>query len=363
MTLGKDREFITDGWKDPGTVSFDPGSSNLHIFNPGTSNLPTTGFTPLVSYTIDQNGNLFDVNDPLNPDHPYTGPIGYSSGFKINPNGSLIHIDKNNNYLSLPLERYSIFGSSTFGLTDTTEFYMDLRYSEIQTEAYGSLNSFFNIWGIQIPYNQLYDDPDSPQFGQAPSGVAQHPVPAALADLLNSRPDPDAPWQYEGSLFYLPPYKTITTSNVFQVSGGLRGEFGSGFTEDWTWDLYFSHGKSTVNVQQPEGFPSYPRAQEIFEADQYGKGFSGSYPITVTGNCTSGIPVFNEDGSVNDTPYVSQDCADYMLLRMNSITTLEQNVFEANMQAVFLNCPPGCFGLRRVLVIAKKILDLSPTPV
>jgi iron complex outermembrane receptor protein len=351
--LGKDREFIRDGWLDPGTLSqgIQPlGSSNLVSYNPDDFYPPTGGWGAAL-YTIDQNSNVFDPADPFNTDHPYTGPIGYDSGFKISPiDGSLTYYNKDINYLQLPLTRYSIFGSGRFGLTDTIEFYMDLRYSETQTLAIGSQQQFFNIWGIQMPYNQQYDDPDSPDFGQAPAGVAQHPVPAGLADLLNSRVsifgDPTfdpltAPWNYEGAMHYLPPYQTLTTSNVFQVSGGLRGEFGSGFTEDWTWDVYYSHGKSTINAQQPEGFTHLQRSQQVFESDQYGMGFVNPYGIAVTGSCESGIPVFNEDGSFNDSSYVSQDCADYMTLRMNTITTLEQNVAEANMQGSIFELPAG----------------------
>jgi iron complex outermembrane receptor protein len=338
--LGKDREFVRDGWSDPGTTSagVQPlGSSNLSTYKPDAFNMPAAGWGAAL-YRIDQNDNLFDQANPFDPAHPYTGPIGYDSGFKIDPDGTLTYFDKDVNYLQVPLERYSIFGSGRFGLTDTMEFYMDLRYSENQTLAVGFKQQFFDLWGIQIPYNPLYDDPDSPQFGQ---GASNHPVPAALADLLNSRPNPNAPWQYQGNMHYLPPFQTLTTSNVYQVSGGLRGEFGSGFTEDWTWDVYYSHGKSTINAQQPEGFTFLPRAQQILEADQYGKGFVNPFGVAVTGSCESGIPVFNEDGSFNDSSYVSQDCSDYMTLRMNSITTLEQNVAEANMQGSIFELPAG----------------------
>jgi iron complex outermembrane receptor protein len=341
--LGKDREFVRDGWLDPGTTSagVQPlGSSNLSTYKPDAFNMPAAGWGAAL-YRIDQNDNVFDQANPFDPAHPYTGPIGYDSGFKIDPDGTLTYFDKDINYLQLPLERYSIFGSGRFGLTDTIEFYMDLRYSENQTLAVGFKQQFFDIWGIQIPYNHLYDDPDSPEFGQGPLGFAHHPVPAALADLLNSRPNQDAPWQYQGNMHYLPPFQTLTTSNVFQVSGGLRGEFGSGFTEDWTWEVYYSHGKSTINAQQPEGFTFLPRAQQILEADQYGKGFVNPFGVAVTGSCETGIPVFNEDGSFNDSSYVSQDCSDYMTLRMNSITTLEQNVFEANMQGSIFELPAG----------------------
>jgi outer membrane receptor protein involved in Fe transport len=142
-------------------------------------------------------------------------------------------------------------------------------------------------------------------------------------------------------MHYLPPYQTETTGNVYQVSGGFRGKFGSGFTEDWTWDLYYSHGKSTINVQQLEGFTHLKRSQELYAANQYGKNFKGGYAISVIATCQSGIPVFNADGSVNTSSYVSQDCADYMTLRMNHITTLEQNVFEGNMQGSIFELPAG----------------------
>ena len=217
---GKDREYVRDGWLDPGTNSGGIGTSNLTTFNPSSGNAPTAGWGA-AQYSIDQNSNVFDSADPLDPDHLYTGPIGYDSGFKINPDDTLAYINKDINYIQVPLERYSIFGSGRFGLTDTTEFYMDLRYSETQTLAIGGQQSYFNIWGIQMPYDPLYDDPDSPQFGQAPPGVAQHPVPAGLADLLNSRPDSGAPWNYEGAMHYFPPYQTLTTGNVFQVSGEI----------------------------------------------------------------------------------------------------------------------------------------------
>lgn len=340
--MSKDRKFIRDGWRDPGTVSYsggqELGSSKLIGFNPGTTNLPTLWSASM--YRVDQNGNIFADADPLNTAHPYTGPIGYDSGFKISPDsGGLTYFNKDLSFLQMPLERYSIFGSGSYSFTDSIEFYMDLRHSENKALAIANQQQFFNIWAIQMPYNQLYDDPDSELFGQGPAGFAHHPVPAGLADLLNSRPNPDANWTLEQAMHYLPPYETLTTSNVFQVSGGLRGKFGSGFTEDWTWDVYYSHGKSTINVQQHEGFTQLTRSQEIYEADQYGKGWSGGYATSVIAKCESGIPVFNADGSVNTSSYVSQDCADYMTLRMNSITTLEQNNFEANIQGSLFKLP------------------------
>ena len=166
-------------------------------------------------------------------------------------------------------------------------------------------------------------------------GIAQHPVSPELGALLSSRPTPDAPWTYAGGLDYLKNFETDTTSNVYQIIGGLRGDASVG-SRDWNWEIYASHGKTTVNAQQPEGFPFLPRLQNLFNADQYGENFDisslpGFFPLAVTGHCTSGLPIFNADGSVDDTPYVSKDCADYVVLRLNSITSLSQDIAEANV--------------------------------
>jgi iron complex outermembrane receptor protein len=94
---GRDRAWVREGWNDPLTSAGGvPGASGLSTFRctrgpagaPG--NCPASIFLPInngSAYLIDQNGAVFDPNDPLNPAHPYTGPVGGESGFKINPNG------------------------------------------------------------------------------------------------------------------------------------------------------------------------------------------------------------------------------------------------------------------------------------
>jgi outer membrane receptor protein involved in Fe transport len=343
IIYGKDRDWIVAGWDDPGTTPGGLGSSNLSQYVPPGPpffiNGPTAAFLPPGrNYIVDQNGNLFDASDPLNPAYPYTGPLGGDSGFKLNQSTaipSLGYNDKVNNFVQLPLERYSLFGSGRYGLTDNIEAFTDVRFAETFASAQGFTSGVFNVWSPTVPYNPLYDDPASPTFGQAPAGTAQHPVPAGLAALLSSRPNPNAPWTYNGGLDYLENFVTETTSNVYQVIAGLRGDAPVN-GRDWSWETFASHGKTTVNARQPEGFPYLPRLQNLFNADQYGLDFDISdlpnfFPLGVTGHCTSGLPLFNPDGSVNDRPSVSPDCSDYVVLRLNNITTLTQEIVEANV--------------------------------
>jgi outer membrane receptor protein involved in Fe transport len=339
---GKDRDWVRAGWTDPGTsAGAVPGGSGLSGVRCTRGPAGAAGDCPSIFlpsnngslYVIDQNGHYFDANQPLNPAHPYTGPLGGDSGFKINPNGSLGYNDQENNYLSVPLERYSLFASTNYQLTEKIELFTEARFSNTFTVARGAHVGLFNTWEIPVPYNALYDDPDSPQFGGGPTGTVHHPVPRDVADLLNARniANPTTTgWRYEGGVDYLPAYRTETTTNLFQLIAGVRGTVPG--TEDWTWEAYGSHGNTSVNAYLPESFLSWPKVKTLFAADQYGLGWKNPATLTVAGSCASGLPIFGADGSVNNATSVSQDCSDYATLRMNNVAGLTQEVAEATIQ-------------------------------
>jgi outer membrane receptor protein involved in Fe transport len=335
----KNRDWVRAGWKDPGTNAGGAGNAaGISLFRCArtpVNTCSTSAWLPVLNgsgYSVDQNGNVFDASDPLNPGHPYTGPVSYESGFKLNPNGTLGYFDKDNAYLSVPLERYSLFATTNYKFNDHVEMFTDARFTQSYTVARGTHVSLFNIWAMNVPYNQAYDDPDSPTFGQAPAGTAMHPVSSGLADVLNARnvANPTtSPWLYEGGVDYLPAYRTETTTNIYQLVAGLRGDLPF---KDWTWEVYGSHGNTNVNAYLPESFLSMANTQVLFSANQYGAGWTNPQTLTVAGSCTSGLPIFNPDGTVNNTPSVSQNCADWVTLRMNNVTNLEQEMLEATVQ-------------------------------
>jgi iron complex outermembrane recepter protein len=341
IILGKDRDWVVEGWDDPGTMGGGIGGSNLSQMTVTPGNAPTLfALPPGRAYVIDQNGNLFDALDPRNPARPYTGPL--DQNFKINPDGTLGWNDREHRYLQLPLERYSMFGSGHIELTDNVEVFSEIHFSETNVSSRGFTSSLFNVWSPTVPYNPATDDPDSPTFG---TGTSRHPVPRAFADLLNSRPTPNGRWTYVGGLDYLENFRTETTTNVYQVVGGVDGDATVG-SHDWTWQFFASHGRTSVNAHQPEGFPFLPRMQNLFDADQYGENFDvlglpGAVPLAVTGHCTSGLPIFNANGTVDNTPSVSKDCADWVVLRMNSTTRLTQDVIEASATGALADMPAG----------------------
>ena len=351
---GRDRGWVRAGWNDPGTVAGAPGA-NLSNFNPGFANLPTAPaggwLGPTTSaYSIDQNGHLFDVNKPQSATHPYTGPIGATDLgiFKINRNGSLGFAATDNDQLQIPLTRWSAFGVGRFAFNDHLSTFLELNVSESKTTFTGfhSANDTV-VWTLFVPYNHLYDNPASPTFGQAnatAAGTTFHPVPTELARLLNSRAAPDSPWQYTGSMDYIQGFTDISTSNVYQFTGGFDGDVPG--TPDWTWEVFGSHGRTNNIQEQPEGFPNLTRLQTLFNANLYGQNWSNPATLAVTGHCTSGLPLFNADGSVNNTPSISKDCADWMLLRMNTITQITQDNWEADLTGSLFDMPFSAGKLR-----------------
>jgi len=294
------RGWYQAGENAPGT----PGGAlyngpNLTEFVYAAGNMPTgvgAYGSPAVGTLIDQNGHLFNQYAPLSTG--YSGPLGLGTGYKINPDGELGYDSQIPN-LTIPQTRWQALATGHYNITDSITAYMQAQFSKTYTVAQGYPAGLFSVWSPTIPYGQ-WDDPASPTFGSPPAGATFNPVNQALANLLNSRPNPNAPWELQGSTSYFGPYSTDTTSSVYQLTTGLRGEIpGITFTKDWTWDVYGETGDSNINAQL-NGFPNFSRLQTLLSANMYGQNWTNTqYPISVGGGCTSGLPIFTATGAVN----------------------------------------------------------------
>ena len=275
------------------------------------------------------------------------------------------------NYNSIPLERYSVFGSAHFDITDNITFFTEANYTHSSAFAQSFAGTANNIWALTVPYNPANDDPDSATFGANQSNF--YPVSRPLADLLNARTAPNpaydptvpgssptisaaaTPWTLGRGLIFLGRLFTQTDSDIFQVTAGLRGNFG---IKDWTWEVYGSHGNTAVLARQPQGAISYAYLQQLISGTTGGNGL-GPRSATINGpwsqnwtsqatfnpsSCTTGIPLFNADGSVPQPSsssiegvVVSDDCKNYATLELNNVTKLRQNIIEATMQGGLVN--------------------------
>jgi len=366
----RNRDFYTSAWNDPNTVV-------------GVGGIPqTVAVVGGVNYGVNPDGSLFRTNDATNPapdafSGAYNGPLNdlvEGAGFKLNPSQTgqrSIGFNDPDSYNSIPLERYSLFGSAHYDITDAIQFFVEGNFTHTDAYAQSFAGTAGNIWAITVPYTTANDDPRSETFGATRNNW--HPVSPQLATLLNSRtraarpgepgyitptegnPTPvqpivsgaNDPWTMSRGLNFLGRLFIETSSDIYQLTGGLRGEVG---LKDWTWEVYGSHGNTSVIARQPQGAVSYANLQALIGGTTTGTTrsptingpWSQNWSNGATFNpqtCTSGIPIFNPDGSVPaptggnvDGVVVSEDCKNYATLELNNVTKLEQNVVEATMQ-------------------------------
>ncbi|HXS28876.1 MAG TPA: TonB-dependent receptor, partial [Steroidobacteraceae bacterium] len=366
---GVNHDWVKAGFNDPGTRAGTVPLPEYYApacFPGAPCNNPTNGWLSPASqgYFIDQNGSVFDINNPMNPAHPYTGPVGGSSGYKINPDGTLGWNNTQSDPLQIPMTKWSAYAAAHYNLNDHVTAYTSLTFSETKTNWQSSAPSALeSVWSTYIPYTGAWDNPASPTFGQIPPGATQptapptvagvnlafpigpatlHPVPPGLASLLSSRPNPAAPWQFNGAMPYIGGFAEDNTSTVYQLTFGFKGDTPWAWANGWTWDVYGSHGQTNVDEQQPNGYANWGRTQELFNSNLYGQGFTNTYPLAVAGSCTSGLPIFTSTGGVpaNVGPSAfSSNCADWILMRMNTVSQLTQEIVELDTQGSLFDMP------------------------
>jgi iron complex outermembrane receptor protein len=346
------RGFYTDSWADPNT----PGNANGVPLN-----LATVGG---VQYGINPDGSLFKAADATNPAAPYTGPLGdliNGSGLKYSsalaPNGlrklGFVYPDSWNTY---PLTRFSAYSAGHYDLTEDLTFFFDAGFSHNKAVIQGVAGQGGSgFWNINVPYNQANDDPDSPTFGADKRNW--HPVSRQLADALNAVSPTPSTWALMRGNNFAGRIMNETSTNVYQMTAGLRGKVG---VKDWTWEVYGSHGNTSVVVEQTQGAVSLNNLQQIIS----GRAADGSLSPTVTGPygqgwssgalfnpqyCTSGIPLFDANGLPTsptasgsaENLKISEDCLKYVTLEFNSVTRVKQDIVEANLQGALVNTWAG----------------------
>ncbi len=142
---------------------------------------------------------------------------------------------------------------------------------------------------------------------------------------------PNAGWQINQTLGFLPPRGTENTGNLFQFAAGLRGDLG---LSDWTWEIYTSYGESLTQTNY-NGFTSAVNYQKIISAPNWGQGYAETGPSSKYFTCTSGINPFDYD------LVVSQDCIDAISTNQIDRNKMTQRVHEFTAQGHVADLPAG----------------------
>ncbi len=311
---------------------------------------------------------FFGYADPTNPNsglagaYKYAGPLEQAEypgqiWRKQLPNGEWVE-NQLANYISTPLERYSMFGSANFDLTDNITAFVNVTFARTRTNTLLQYSPANNAWGASIPYGtDIYADSVDGmgntlaeyQAGGAyglncgPVGGCTNsevfPVSAELAALLDSRPDSNAPWRLNRNMDYLPRRQTANRSTNFQIMAGFEGRLAN----NWFWDVAVSHGQADSLIQSV-GFASLSAYLDVVTSPNYGRaGFwqenpsDGSTFAAGAASCTTGLPIMQDF-------IPSQDCIEALSRNMQETSLMRQTIVDGNITGDLFALPAGDVG-------------------
>jgi outer membrane receptor protein involved in Fe transport len=362
--LAKNRDFYVKGWNDPTALGFGNtpflGYAQLSTFDFNSGLIApisqaavdqvfaTKGFAPgtvsaSAAIGINPDGTVFSPS----PTASGIGAPGWTDTsnpkYKIvqagNVKGNLQEVDRDG-VISTPLTRYSVFANSHYDINEHITAFLQGMFTQSQFEGRFFQSPAVQFWGVSVPYD------------------AQHPVPAQLKTLLDSRGlvintgTSGPPIAFNGATLpwalwqdtFAGPRRQIDTNNNYQVLAGLRGDIPG---TDWTWEAFGSHGETSQTVDFNEGWVSKQKLQAVINSPFYGQGqtfgptdIKPGAPATpgFGGHCTSGLgPTIFSGGAIAP----SQDCIDLISLRMKSFTDLKQNNVEVDIQGSLFKLPAG----------------------
>lgn len=325
----EDRKWYRNMWADPsigGSQLFPPyggyvvGFSNLP--DPAVLNSVINGakFTARASNTsvfTDFQGNAFTGFDAAG----VPGAAGFSQNidnykYKLLDNGQ-IGVNDLDAYLIFPLTRYNGYARGNYEINDWLGVFAQAYFSNVETTTQQQPGVIQGGFSTSI-------DPT----------INRDTLPAELLAILDSRPNPNAPFTFRG---YLPfPRASQTDIFTYNMTVGLQGKVPG---TDWTFEIFGSQGKTKTAVLQT-GFASLDRFRTIISQPHLGRGFkqtgnqeSGGFGAS-TATCTSGLNLFNPAS-------ITEDCLEAIAADIQTQSKMQQTIWEGNFQGGLFTLPAG----------------------
>ena len=248
--------------------------------------------------------------------------------------------------LTAPTERYNVYGAAHFDVTNNVTVYAQGMFTD-----YSSVTNYGA--GLQTQGTTAVVPADN-AF-----------IPADLASILASRPDPTAPFSMRKLWTATGTSVTTYDNSIYQIVAGLRGKFGD---SDWRWDLYGSHGRTKIDVTQASGSASFSRIQQLLTSRSV-VGPDGALvnvpqfvPSGNGGNSLIPNPAYatavNDGGrslpGVNGGPApcpegldifgnapLSESCSQFLQIHPTSVTRIGQTVVEGTVTGSPFSLPAG----------------------
>lgn len=226
----------------------------------------------------------------------------------------------------LPLHRDNFMTRGTYEINDWLNFSAQGMFSNVRTRTVQQPSPAVNGWGAFIDVVDANGDP------------IPRTLPAPLAAMLASRPNPTGPWKLVQYLDNILGNRQSTVDVMtYNLQGGFDGKIPG---TDWTWEVYASGGQSET-TSTLTGVASLERYRAVVNAPDWGAGWSsqgnplfGGFGAS-TATCTSGIDPFNK------SLVVSQDCKEAIAADLKNRAVLRQQVQEINAQGRVFTLPAG----------------------
>lgn len=245
---------------------------------------------------FNNDGSLFAQNPGTN----FGGPI--NNGDFLIAGGGVRQTSGADQDIERPLERYSAFGKLSFELSEAATLYVQGLYSRTDTRS-------------SIGYSLT-------QFLSATVSASNPFIPASLRSVLNSRPDPNAPFQINKRFVEAPVRSYDARYETSQIIVGLRGKTGVG---DWSYDIYGSRDRNVIKNQITAAVLA-SRVNQLLQAPDGGRSL-----------CAGGYNPF----SLNAALSTSQSCVNYITRNVPIPERIEQNTVEGSVQGTLFKLPAG----------------------
>ncbi len=292
-------EFVTPS-SFIGQGTFVPSATNLPNQTAVNALFASYGAVTPVSNTLNlgfnDNGTLFTQTGAKNYQGPTTDGYAIIAGNVRMPVGPQTMIMN-------PLDRTSVFSKFDYEFSPDLTLYGQFMYvdSEVYTSSGGSLTQFGTL--TTIPITNPF-------------------IPNDLRTLLASRPNPNAPFTWNGRYVGIPAKAWDESYTTAQYLAGLKGSLP---WKDWTWDVYGAYD-TTDHVQSNYHAVLKSRVQALLNAPDGGNSI-----------CAGGFNPFSLANSMN----ISDACEAYMTTTATSTEALSQTNFQGVVQGSLFSLPAG----------------------
>jgi iron complex outermembrane recepter protein len=221
------------------------------------------------------------------------------------------------NALQLPLERTSGFGRLSFEANDSLRVYAQGLYSDSSVRQQLAPTPVNNV---RMPRGNPY-------------------VPADLAFLLDSRPDPGADFFWSKRASELGPRVGRTEFDVYQLTVGLEGYLAG----DWRHEFYAQYGENRQTRSQ-SGNALRSRIEELTYAPDGGLAACG------------GFDIFGLEP-------ISAECARYIAVEASDEVKLRQFISEASIEGSLTELPAGQVRVAAGIMHKREYFSYTADPI